>query len=116
MHRRTDYVYSVGQPFFAYLLLCADGSYYVGHTDNLERRIAEHGEGGMCAYTATRRPVRLVWSQEFAGREEALAAELQIKRWSRVKKQALAGGNFDELSKAAKKKTWAAYRERHRPV
>jgi predicted GIY-YIG superfamily endonuclease len=102
----------MGRPFFAYMLQCADKSYYVGHTDDLERRVLEHHEGGKCAYTETRRPVQLAWSQEFATREEALAAELRIKNWSRAKKQALARGDFDDLSQAAKKKDWAAYRQR----
>ena len=94
------------------MLRCADGSHYVGHTDNLERRIGEHEEGGKCAYTETRRPVHLIWSQEFSSREEAPAAELQIKNWSRAKKEALAGGNFEGLSLAAKKKDWQSYRRR----
>jgi len=102
--------------FFAYLLLCADQSYYVGHTDDLEKRASEHQAGGKGSYTQTRRPVRLVWSQEFSTREEALAAEMQIKNGSRAKKQALASGDFDGLSKAAKKKDWAAYRQRRQQV
>jgi len=102
----------MGLPFFAYRLQCADQSYYVGHTDNMEKRLLEHQEGAQCADTQTRRPVQLVWSQEFASREEALAAALQIKRWSRAKKQALASGDFAGLSRAAKKKDWAAYRQR----
>ena len=80
----------MGRPFFAYMLQCADESYYVGHTDDLEKRLLEHNEGGKCTYTETLQPLQLVWSQEFATREEALAAELHIKRWSRAKKQALA--------------------------
>ena len=104
----------MGRPFFAYMLHCADESYYVGHTDDLQKRVLEHEEGGKCAYTETRRPVHLVWSQEFTTREEALSAELQIKNWSRAKKQALACGNFEELRGASKKKNWAAYRRPHR--
>ena len=103
----------MGRPFFAYMLQCADGSYYVGQ---LEKRVAEHHEGGRCAYTEPRRPVRLVWSQEFTARPEALAAELQIKNWSRAKKQALARGDFGELRRAAKKKDWATYRQRRQPT
>jgi predicted GIY-YIG superfamily endonuclease len=104
----------MSRPFFAYMLQCADRSYYIGHTDDLENRLAEHQDGGKCAYTETRRPVQLCWSQEFATREEALAAELQVKRWSRAKKQALVSGDFVELRRAAKKKDWAGYRERKR--
>jgi predicted GIY-YIG superfamily endonuclease len=102
----------MAEPFVAYMLRCVDGTYYVGHTDNLERRIGEHEEGGKCAYTETRRPVRLIWSQEFSTRAEALAAELQIKGWSRAKKEALADGNFEALTLAAKKKDWQSYRKR----
>ena len=102
----------MSRPFFAYILQCADQTYYVGHTDDLEKRLAEHEDGGKCAYTETRRPVHLCWWQEFTTREEALAAELQIKHWSRAKKQALVSGNFVELRRAAKKRDWSAYRER----
>ena len=50
--------------FWVYILSCADGSYYTGHTDNLESRIAQHQAGECEGYTATRLPVELVWSQE----------------------------------------------------
>lgn len=106
---------AMGRVFLAYVLQCADGSYYVGHTDDMAKRVAEHHEGGKCTYTETRRPVQLVWSQEFATRAEALSAELQIKNWNRTKKQALVRGDFQELRRAAKKKDWAAYRQRRQP-
>jgi len=61
----------MGKPFFAYMLRCADASYYMGHTDDLEKRVAEHQAGEKCAYTFERRPVRLMWSQEFWTREKA---------------------------------------------
>ncbi len=61
----------MGKPFFAYMLRCADASYYMGHTDDLEKRVAEHQAGEKCGYTFERRPVRLMWSQEFWTREEA---------------------------------------------
>ena len=89
--------------FYAYILECADGSYYTGHTEDLTRRIAEHDRGIKCVYTSSRRPVHLVWFQEFGFREEAKRAEAQIKRWNRKKKQALIGKDFKALSKAAKK-------------
>ena len=78
--------------FWVYILRCADGLYYTGHTDNLERRVAQHQAGEIPGFTVMRRPLRLVFSQEFATREEALAAELQIKPWSRRKKEALMRG------------------------
>jgi putative endonuclease len=89
--------------FWVYLLKCADQSYYTGHTDNLENRLAQH----RCkliptCYTATRLPVHLVFSQEFSTREEALASERQIKGWSRKKKEALINNDWVALSAYAK--------------
>ncbi|MEX0801584.1 MAG: GIY-YIG nuclease family protein [Dehalococcoidia bacterium] len=85
-------------PFYVYMLRCADGSYYVGHTDDLESRVAVHRRGEMEGYSRKRLPVRLVFSSEFASREEALARERQIKGWSRAKKEALIKGNWKRLS------------------
>ena len=51
------------------MLRCADGSYYVGHTDNLEDRVASHQSGLIEGYTQRRRPVTLVWSQDFPDRD-----------------------------------------------
>ncbi len=76
--------------FWVYMLRCADNSYYVGHTDDLENRVEQHRlKIYPTCYTATRLPIKLVFSQEFAAREDALASERQIKRWSRKKKEAL---------------------------
>ncbi|MFH1873712.1 MAG: GIY-YIG nuclease family protein [Pseudomonadota bacterium] len=87
--------------FYLYILKCSDGSYYTGHTDDLEKRLAEHGEG-YCEYTVKRLPIELVFSDEFATREEALGRERQIKGWSRKKKEALIEGNWDKLKQLAK--------------
>jgi predicted GIY-YIG superfamily endonuclease len=86
------------------MLRCSDGSYYTGHTDNLEERLAKHHSGEVQSYTSTRLPVRLIFSQEFATREEALASERQIKGWSRKKKEALARRDWAEISRLAKEK------------
>lgn len=56
-----------------------------------------HNSEDVSGYTHTRRPVELVYSQECVTREEALAAELQIKGWSRRKKEALIRGDWDEI-------------------
>ena len=88
-------------PFFAYILRCADGTYYTGHTDDLERRIAQHQSGELRGYTRDRRPVELAWSQDFPDRAEALEAELRIKNWSRAKKEALIAGHWVRLKDAA---------------
>lgn len=88
--------------FWVYLLRCADGSYYVGHTDHLEKRMAEHTMGTIPGYTLSRRPVTLAFSEEFPTREEALERERQIKRWNRSKKEALIRSDWVELSRLAK--------------
>ena len=54
--------------FFVYMLRCADGSYYLGHTDELERRLGQHHGGEIEGYTSARRPVSLVWSADFETR------------------------------------------------
>jgi predicted GIY-YIG superfamily endonuclease len=87
--------------FFTYMLRCADNSYYVGHTDDLEKRIAEHHEGTHPGYTRHRRPVALLWSQDFSSREEALAAERQIKGWARAKKEALIRSDWKSIQQHA---------------
>jgi putative endonuclease len=88
--------------FWAYLLRCSDGSFYTGHTEALEHRIGQHQSGQIPGYTHTRRPVTLVWSQDFPSRLEALEAERQIKGWSRAKKQALIAGDWERLSLLAR--------------
>ena len=90
--------------FTTYLLRCNDGSYYAGHTDNLEYRLAQHQTGALGGYTAKRLPVTLVWSDNFPTRDEAFAAEHQIKGWGRAKKEALIVGDWDLISRLARKK------------
>jgi predicted GIY-YIG superfamily endonuclease len=88
--------------FWAYMLLCSDGSYYVGHTDELERRLAQHAGGEtLGCYTHARRPVKLVWEQAFGSREEALTAERQVKGWNRAKKTALVAGDWHRIQQLA---------------
>ncbi|MBI2912849.1 MAG: GIY-YIG nuclease family protein [Chloroflexi bacterium] len=83
--------------FLVYMLRCADGSIYTGHTDDLEARLAAHRLRVYCGYTSTRLPVRLIFHEQFPTRDEAFAAERRIKRWSRAKKLALARGDWREL-------------------
>ncbi len=89
-------------PFHVYILLCADSSYYIGHTDDLETRFAAHQRGGMSVYTRKRRPVRFVFSETFVTRGEALERERQLKGWSRAKQEALIKGNWTRLKELAK--------------
>jgi len=88
--------------FYTYLLRCNDGSYYAGQTDNLELRIAQHQSGQSGGYTAARLPVKLVWSEAFWTREEAIAAERRVQGWSRAKKEALIDGDWVRLRRLAR--------------
>lgn len=88
--------------FFVYILECSDKSLYTGHTDNLEPRLSAHHRGTFRGYTSRRRPLRLLFTEEFATREEALAAERQIKGWRRAKKLALARGDWGEVQRLAR--------------
>jgi len=74
---------------FVYMLECADGSYYVGWTAHLERRVAAHNAGRGSRYTRSRRPVKLVFSEEHPDRSSARRREAALKRLSRRGKAAL---------------------------
>jgi predicted GIY-YIG superfamily endonuclease len=87
--------------FWMYMLTCADGSYYVGHTDDLERRVAAHQDGTFGGYTAKRRPVTLSYAEVFDTRDGAFRRERQLKGWSRAKKEALAREDWLALQRLA---------------
>ena len=94
------------QNAFVYILECADSSYYVGshRGDDVNVRVSEHQAGKYRdAYTFTRRPVNLVWSDWFSRFDNAVAVERRIKGWSRVKKQALIRGDYEALQFLAKR-------------
>jgi putative endonuclease len=91
---------------FVYILRCADGSYYVGTTRaSLEIRIAQHNDGTFGGYTASRRPVNLIYSQWFERVTDAIECERMLKKWSRAKKEAFIRGDMASLQKLAKRKT-----------
>jgi putative endonuclease len=71
--------------FFTYILHCADGSFYTGHTDNLEKRMYEHKNKQLPCYTSLRLPIELVYHAAFKTRDEAILAERKIKGRSRAK-------------------------------
>ncbi|MCY7387107.1 MAG: GIY-YIG nuclease family protein [Burkholderiales bacterium] len=87
--------------FWVYILKCSDGSYYAGHTDNLEVRIGMHAEGKLTGYTATRLPVSVVFAEQFQTRFEALEMERRVKGWSRKKKEAMMRGDWKEVQRLA---------------
>jgi len=90
-------LFAIMKYFFVYMLRCVDGSYYTGHTDNIEKRISEHQHGMYCCYTHQRLPVTVVFLQTFTSRNAAFAAERQIKGWSRSKKEALIKKEWNKI-------------------
>ncbi|WP_029354147.1 GIY-YIG nuclease family protein [Bosea sp. 117] len=92
---------------FVYMLRCADGSFYVGSAtgSDLEKRVTEHQSGAHPGYTFKRRPVTLLWSEHFERITDAIAAERKLKGWSRAKKEALAGGDWNAVRLFAKRPT-----------
>ena len=77
---------------FTYILRCADGTYYTGWTNNLEKRLAAHNAGAASKYTRSRRPVELVYHERFETKEEAMSREWRIKQLTRAQKEALING------------------------
>jgi len=92
-----------GKLLYVYILKCSDGSYYTGLTNSLETRLKEHHAGRGTLYTSARLPVRLVYTEQFSARWQAECRELQLKSWSRLKKEALINcdlGRLKELSRS----------------
>ena len=82
---------------FVYMLECRDGSFYVGSTWDLERRVSEHDLGLGAEYTRRRRPVKLVWHAYSDSISEAYAMEKRVQGWSRAKRRALIEGRLEDL-------------------
>ena len=85
---------------FVYILRCADGSYYVGKTNDLSTRLTEHQSGVGADYTAIRRPVEIMYAEEHSTIRSAKDREMQLKRWSRSKKEALIARDLKRLKQA----------------
>jgi len=96
----------VSEGAFLYILRCADGSFYIGTTrTSLEVRVAQHNAGLFGGYTATRRPVTLVFSQWFDRITDAIENERKLKKWSRAKKEAFIRGDFAALRQLSARKS-----------
>ena len=78
--------------YFTYLLECRDGSYYCGYTVDLKKRVQTHNKGIGGKYTKRRLPVKLIYSEEFGTRSEAMKRECEIKTYSRTIKENLVRG------------------------
>ena len=99
----------IAMRFWVYIVRCRDGSYYTGSHGGtqLQDRVDQHNNGTYTGYTFYRRPVELLWSQEFQYVTDAIRFERQIKGWSRKKKEALFCGEIElliDLASRAKNK------------
>ena len=90
--------------FWVYIILCGDGSYYVGHANDLERRMKEHDDALLYSYTAERKPLQLVFAENVPSVGDAIEREKQLKGWSRAKKAALIEAKWEQVSALAKGK------------
>jgi putative endonuclease len=89
--------------YYVYILLCADGSYYTGMTNNIDKRLEEHNYGLIEAcYTFSRRPLVLKYCMQYLYVDDAIRREKQIKRWTRKKKEALINEDYDKLIQLSK--------------
>lgn len=82
-----------------YILECSDGTYYVGSTFDLTRRMQQHASGLGAKYAARRLPVRLLWAEETESIAQAYAWEKRIQGWSRAKREALMRGDWEAISR-----------------
>jgi len=91
--------------YYVYILLCSDGKYYVGVTNNIENRLLEHQKGtDIRAFTYRRRPVKLLFHHVFNDINQAIDFEKQVKGWRREKKEAIINGNWDQLPELSRSK------------
>ena len=80
---------------YTYIVECSDGTLYTGWTNNLEKRLEVHNAGKGAKYTKTRRPVKLVYQEQFETKEEAMSREYHIKQLSRKEKMKLMKEKID---------------------
>lgn len=87
--------------YFFYILRCLDNSLYCGMTSNLENRLKEHNSNGAkgAKYLRGKKPVRLVYQEEYPDIKTAMNRELQIKKWTKAKKEALIASSFGLLKR-----------------
>ncbi|MDP3973974.1 MAG: GIY-YIG nuclease family protein [Candidatus Daviesbacteria bacterium] len=72
--------------WFVYVLLCKDGTFYTGSTNNLEKRFSEHKNGKGGHYTRSHKPIKIMYSEQLPTKSAALKREIEIKKWRRSKK------------------------------
>jgi len=75
--------------YFIYILLCKDGSFYIGSTNDIEARFKDHVEGRGARYTKSHKPLKIIYKEEFATKSKALKREAEIKKWPKRRKEKL---------------------------
>ena len=109
--RRAGWFCSRSQPprdatmFVVYILECVDGSFYVGQTNDLSRRMKAHNDGTAARFTRERRQVRLVYAENLPSGELAVRRERQLKGWTHAKKRALIHGDVDQIRKLSRSRS-----------
>jgi len=88
--------------WFVYIVQCADGSFYVGHSHHVGQRFHRHAAGGGALYTLTHHPEAVVYHERLTSEADAIRREREIKKWSRAKKLALIAGGLSRLRFLAK--------------
>ena len=78
---------------YVYILSCGDGTFYTDWTTDLEKRVKVHNQGKGAKYTRSRLPVKLLYSEEYSEKGEALRREAAIKKLTRRQKEMLIAGN-----------------------
>jgi len=100
--KRINHFHTQDMKGWMYILLCANGQYYTGSTNDLERRLAQHQMGEGANFTRKHLPVKLVYFEEFQLVSDAFYREKQVQGWSRAKKEALINGDKNKLHELAK--------------
>jgi putative endonuclease len=91
--------------YFVYIMRTSGNTLYIGVTENLERRMAEHNRGKGAAWTKAHHGSRLVYSETYLTLSSARKREMRLKRWSRAKKEALIAQNFVLLNKLSRSRS-----------
>lgn len=77
----------IPQPWYLYILKCKDNSLYIGISNDVEKRVKKHNLGIGAIYTKSRLPVVLLYQEKYTNKSEARKREIQLKGWSRKKKE-----------------------------
>ena len=82
---------------YMYILLCSNGKYYTGSTNDLDKRLAQHQSGNGANFTKKHLPVELIYYEEFQRIDDAFRREKQVQGWTRIKKESLIKSELNKL-------------------